>query len=181
MIRINLLPVPKARKQERLIIELAVAAASIVAVIAACLFVTGQKEKAIDVVSAENQQINQDINRLKAKVGEVERYKQKLKTLKDQLGVIQSLQAGRAGPVRMMDELTDLMPRKLWITSFRENNKNLTVDGFGDSGPVIADFLESLKTAQYFSDVELKNVVSATEDGVELHKFQITARVKYSL
>lgn len=181
MIRINLIPVPKVRKQERLIVEAIVAVAAIILVAVACMIVSSSKETTINELEAKNRQINEEINRLKAKVGEVEKYKQKLKTLKDQLGVINSLQAGRAGPVRMMDELTGLVPTKLWLTSFKETNRAVTVQGFASDGPIIADFLESLKKAQYFSNVDLKSVQQATENGSDIHRFTITAQVKYDL
>lgn len=179
MIRINLIPVPKVRKQQKLIIEAIVAVASIIGVVIVCSFVSSLKEQAVSKLKAENQEITNQISQLKSKVGEVEKYKQKLQTLKDQLGVINSLQAGRAGPVRMMDELTSLVPRKLWLTTFREQNKKVSVQGYGDDGPTIADFLDNLKQSQYFSNVELDGVQQAAQDGADVHRFTINMSVKY--
>ncbi|PIR23930.1 MAG: hypothetical protein COV44_00525 [Deltaproteobacteria bacterium CG11_big_fil_rev_8_21_14_0_20_45_16] len=179
MIRINLIPVPEVRKQEKLIIEAVVAAVAIILVFVGCYFVTASKQSGVAELEKQNREITEEINKLKAKVGEVEKYKQKLKTLKDQLAVINSLQAGRAGPVRMMDELTDLIPRKLWISSFKESNKKVTMQGFASDGPVIADFLDSLKTAKFFSDIDLQTVNQQDREGNSLQRFTINATVKY--
>lgn len=179
MIRINLIPVPKVRKRERLIIE---SAAAVVIILLTCLvgyLVGASKYGDIEELQAQNKQITEEINKLKAKVGEVEKYKKKLKTLKDQLAVINSLQAGRSGPVRMMDELTDLVPRKLTLSSFKENNRKVSIQGVASDGPIIADFLESLKQAKFFSNVELLTVQAQEQDGIKLQKFTINLDVKY--
>ena len=47
------------------------------------------------------------------------------------------------------------------------------------SNVAIADFLESLKKAKFFSNVELQNVQSQDQEGVQLHKFTINLDVKY--
>lgn len=179
MIRINLIPVPKVRKQERLIVEAGIAVAVIIITCVVGYLIGASKYTEIEKYQAENRKITEEINKLKAKVGEVEKYKQKLKTLKDQLGVINALQAGRSGPVRMMDELTDLVPRKLWLNNFKEQNRKVTMQGVASDGPVIADFLENLKKAKFFSNVELLTVQAQEQDGLKLQRFTITADVKY--
>ena len=180
MIRINLLPVPKARKQERLIIELAVAAVVIAVTLAVGYFVSDAKSAAIGKLRAENQALNEEINRYRARVGEVDKYKQKLQTLRDQLKVIESLQAGRSGPVKVLDELTEITPRRLWITNMKESNQKLNLQGVGEDGSTIADFLESLKQSKYFSNIELQNLQLQEQNGVKLQKFTINLDVKYN-
>ena len=46
---------------------------------------------------------------------------------------------------------------------------------------VIADFLESLKGSRFFQNPTLIVVNSAEQDGNTIHKFQITAMVKYDI
>lgn len=179
MIRINLIPVPKVRRQERLIIEAAVAAVAIVLVTAICYWQTGQQEKAISKIEYENNTIRQQIQQLEARVGQVEKFRQQQQQVRSQLEVIRSLEAGRTGPVRMMDELTELMPRQLWINSFREQSQSVTMQGLASDGPIIADFMEALKQSKYFQNPELQSVQSQDQDGLKLHRFTITTRVNY--
>lgn len=181
MIRINLLPVPKARKSEALLMQ-GVAGVMILGVVAlGCYFLGTAKESEIALINRQIGEKQQAINELKAKVGEVERYKQQMKTLEDQLSVIRALEAGRSGPVKMMDELTDLVPRKLWINTFRETGKKVNIEGIAESGPVIADFLDNLKSSKYFSAPELVVVSGIEMEGQRLHKFTITMGVKYDI
>lgn len=181
MIKINLLPVPKARKQEALIIQTVVGIAGLVFVAAACYFVGLQKKEAIVVAGQKNDQMRRQIEQLKAQVGEVEKFKKQVQTLEEQLGVIRALEKGRTGPVRMMEELTDLVPRKLWITSFKESRKSVQLDGMAESGMVIADFLDSLKGSRFFQNPVLMVVTSQDQSGQPVHRFQITVGVKYDI
>jgi len=181
MIRINLLPVPKARKQEALIIQAVAGVVILVVVAVVCYFVTIQKKEINVVAQQRNEKLKQDIERLKAQVGEVEKYKQQMQVLQDQISVIRNLEKGRTGPVKMLDELTDLTPRHLWITSFKENQKRLSLDGYAESGMIIADFLDNLKASRFFQGANLVVVSSAEQEGQPVHKFTITASVKYDL
>jgi type IV pilus assembly protein PilN len=181
MIRINLLPVPKARKSEALILQ-AVAGAVLLALVAVgCYFVSASKQSEIAQINKQIQEKQRELNELKAKVGEVEKYKKQAQVLEEQLGIIRALEKGRSGPVKMMDELTDLTPRKLWITTFKESGKKVTIDGIAESGPLIADFLDNLKSSKYFTGPQLSVVQAQEQEGLKLHKFTITLSVKYDI
>jgi type IV pilus assembly protein PilN len=181
MIRINLLPVPKVRKREALIIQTVAAIVCFVAVSIACYMVSESKRSQIGAINQEISAKQRQIDELKAKVGEVQKYKTQAQGLEQQLGVIRRLEKSRSGPVKLLDELTELVPRKLWISSYRETTKNVTIEGLADGGPIIADFLDSLKAAKYFSEPQLTSVSSADQGGSKLHKFSITVQVRYDI
>lgn len=181
MIRINLLPVPKARKQEALIIQGVLGIVFLGLVAFGCYLFGASKQSAVEALNQQITTKQREIDELRAKVGEVEKYKQQARVLEEQIGVIRSLEAGRNGPVKMMDELTEIIPRKLWINSFREANKRVTLDGIAESGPVIADFLENLKASKYFTNPQLSVVQAQDQEGNKMHKFTITVTVKYDI
>jgi type IV pilus assembly protein PilN len=181
MIRINLLPVPKTRKQEALILQTAIGIITLMSVAGVCYFVGLAKKSAITDLNKEIQNVQTEIDKLKAKVGEVEKFKKEAALLEQQLGVIRNLEKGRAGPVKMMDEFTALIPRKLWVTSFKEAAKKVNIEGVAESGTVIADFLDNIKSAKYFQNPQLSSVQGQDLDGQKVHKFIITMQVKYDI
>lgn len=181
MIKINLLPVPKARRIEGLIIQAGVGVALLVVVSMVCSFVSVSKRGVIASLNDDIAKRQKMIDDLKSQVGEVEKFKQQAQTLEQQLSVIRGLERGRSGPVKLMDELTDIIPKKLWITNFREVDKNVIVEGIAENGPAIADFLESLKTAKYFQNVQLETVSAIEQDGAKLQKFTLKMGVKYDI
>jgi type IV pilus assembly protein PilN len=181
MIRINLLPVPKVRKQEALIIQAVGGVVCLGLVTAGCYFISESKRSQIVSINQEIGAKNRQIEELKAKVGEVERYKTQAQVLEQQLSVIRRLEKSRSGPVKLLDELTELTPRKLWISMFKETNKSLTVEGSADSGSVIADFMDALKTSKYFSEPQLTSVTAQEVGGAKVHKFIIIMQVRYDI
>lgn len=181
MIRINLLPVPKVRKQEALIIQAVGALVCLGAVAAACYFVGEGKRSQIVSIQQEIVAKNRQIEELKAKVGEVEKYKTQAQGLEQQLSVIRRLEKSRSGPVKLLDELTDLVPRRLWISFIKETNKNLTMEGLAESGAMIADFMDALKSSKFFSDPQLTSVSSQDQGGQKVHKFVIMMQVRYDI
>jgi len=181
MIRINLVVVPKLRKQETLVYQAAAGFFVLVMVFAGCYFWGLTKVDQKVALQQRNESKKQEIRQLEASVGEVEKFKQQARTLEEQLSVIRSLEKGRSGPIKMMDELTEIVPRRLWITAFREAGKRVTVDGLAESGMVIADFLDNLKSSRFFQNPSLVVVNAAEQDGVSLQRFSITLNVKYDL
>ena len=124
MIRINLFPVPKVRRLEGLIIQAFVAVVLLGFVGVACYFVTVSKKDALVKVNVEIREKETAIKSLQAQVGAVDHYKEKAKSLESQISVIRNLEKGRTGPVRLMDELTEIVPRRFWVTNFKEANKS---------------------------------------------------------
>jgi type IV pilus assembly protein PilN len=181
MIKINLLPVPKARRVEGLIIQAVLGISALVAVAVGCYFVTMSKRGSIDSINLEIVNRQRMIDELQAQVGKVEGFKQQAQNLEQQLNVIRGLEKGRSGPVKLLDEMTDLIPRRVWITNYKEQDKKVTIEGVGENGPAIADFMESLKTAKYFANVQLTTMTLAEQSGSKLQKFTLTMQVKYDI
>ena len=181
MIRINLIPVSKVRKREPLIIQAVVGAILLILIAVGCYFLGSAKHAKIVRLERDVSIKEREIEELKAKVGEVEKFKNKEQTLQQQINVIRSLESARKGPVKMMDELTEIIPRKLWFEQFKESNNRVTIEGVAESGAAIADFLERIKTAKYFSNPDLQVAQGVEQDGMHLHKFTITVNVRYDL
>ncbi len=181
MIRINLLPVPKVRRLEKLIVHGVLGLVIIGAVMGACYLVTLGKKASLTAINGQIQQKEQMIRELQAQVGQVDQYKEKAKSLEAQLSVIRSLEKGRSGPVKLMDELTEIVPRRIFVTSVKETAKTLTMEGMAESGATVADFLDNLKTAKYFDDVKLEDITAQEASGHKLQRFKLTMRVKYDL
>lgn len=109
MIRINLLPVKAARKRERAeraLLGMAVA----VVVVAIALFVLHRiQANEIADVQAQNAEYAQKIEKLKQEVGNFDELKAKRETLVAQREVINKLEVGRVGPVKVLLEMARLL------------------------------------------------------------------------
>ncbi len=94
--------------------------------------------------------------------------------------VLDKLKAGRQGPVRMLDELAGLTPKRVWLRKMDEKQGAVQFEGSAGTIDDVSVFLAALKKAQYFSAPELKRTSARPEGKLKLVEFTITATVNYT-
>jgi len=111
---------------------------------------------------------------------EVEKFKADKRSLQDKLASIDRLKAGQVGPVHVLDEVSKLLPRGVWLTSLNNSSSRLIIQGFSFTNFAIADFMTQLaKTPSgRFSDVDLTYSEHSTIGKVPVEKFEITCTVR---
>ncbi|MCX5835443.1 MAG: hypothetical protein NTX62_00410, partial [Deltaproteobacteria bacterium] len=116
MIKINLLPYRERAKVEDLTRQIALIAISFIALI---LIVGGVQLYVSLTIGGLEKDVKQQEDRLSELtkvIGDIERYKRDAAVLDRKLAVIESLEQNRLAPVRMLDELSGLVPVKdIWI------------------------------------------------------------------
>lgn len=180
MIRINLLPVRAKKKRNTSIYQIvAMSAVLMVALVSAftvhSVYVSDveQREKKISDNEAE-------IKRLQKIIGEVNELDKQKTRLLSQLGVIDKLEKGKRGPVRVLDELSTAIPKRVWITSFRESGGTLSITGAAMDNSDISEFMRALQKTPYFSEVSLRFSNADQRDGVPVYSFEVSCKVNYS-
>ena len=180
MIRINLLPVRQKKKRNTSIYQLVAMGGAIVATLLVAvvlhLYFQGQ-------ISAQERKIadgDAEVKRLEKIIGEVKELDQQKSKLLNQLAVIDKLEKGKRGPVRVLDQLSNEIPKRVWISSFREASGALTLTGAAMDNAEISEFVRVLQKSSYFSDVLLKFSQSAEVSGQTVFTFEVTAKVNYS-
>ena len=180
MIRINLLPVRAQKKRSSSLIQMA---AMVGAVAVTLVIGVGVHHHFAGVATEQEQLVEQgqkEINSLKRVIGEVNQLDKQKQRLIQQLAVIERLEKGKLGPVRVLDELSTNIPKRVWITSFREKEGDLSLRGTGLENADIFEFMRALQKSKFFDNVRLKYTQSTSQEGVLIYKFEITAKVNYA-
>lgn len=180
MIRINLLPVRAKKKRNTSIYQIvAMTAVVMVAFVGAftvhTVYVNKVEEREKKI--AENEQ---EIKRLQKIIGEVNELDKQKQRLLNQLAVIDKLEKGKRGPVRVLDEMSGQIPKRVWITSFREQGGALSITGSAMDNSDISEFMRAMQKTPYFSDIALKFTQADLRDGVTVYNFEIGCKVNYS-
>jgi type IV pilus assembly protein PilN len=180
MIRINLLPVRAATKRNTSIYQLVaitavLLAASVTSFTVHSVYQAKAQERENKVADNET-----EIKRLQKIIGEVNELDKQKTRLLNQLAVIDKLEKGKRGPVRVLDDLSAAMPKRVWITSFREVGGSLSMTGAAMENSDISEFLRALQRTPFFTDVALKLSQAEQRDGVTIYNFEISCRVNYS-
>lgn len=177
MIRINLLPVREARRRANIQQQ----AVLLGVVVAVSLLATGYLRFALQSEIAEAQskvtKLDQKIKRFAPQLEKVDAYKKKKAAVEKKLSVIQELDAERSGPVRILDEISNRTPDRLWLTKLDASSNRLDVDGLSLENEIIAQFLTRLSDSQYFKNVELKKSELQNKKGLKIQRFQVHAAI----
>lgn len=184
MVRINLLPVRVSRKKEagkQLIVLFAILLA---AGIAFNFLWANQRSGVLKDLRAQADRKRAEIQQLERIIGEVKDIRAQQEELKKKLDILEKLKAGRSGPVRMLDELATIIPKRLWLRKLDEKGgTTITFDGAAATIDDVSSFMAALKTSRHFSAVELKKTSSTTgkQGGatIRLVDFTISAGVTY--
>lgn len=176
MMEINLLPHREARRAADLRETVALLVLGLV-VVGGGIFLTDQGVKS-DLAAAEASvaQLQADIERYEPQKELVKKFKNRKKQLQSKLDVIDSLEQARNGPVRVLDELSERVPDRLWLTSVETMGKGIKLEGQSLDTGVVADFLRGLNASPYFENVDLdKTSGGKVVEGVRLVNFEIRA------
>lgn len=176
MLQINLLPVREARREEDLrqvrnqgLLVLLVSCAAIG-------FAYSTISEDISDSSARISQMQRDIDQYNPQLEQVAAFRKKKKELETKIGVIDELDRARSGPVRVLAELAERTPDRLWLTSLATEGTTVLMAGESLDNDLVALFLRSLGESRYFTQVDLdKTEMKGSRDGLQLVSFRIRA------
>ena len=180
MVRINLLPVKVSKKHEAGKQQLALFLVLLVAGLVGNYLWAGSRADDLKARQTKLARTREEISRLDRIIGEVKNVKAEQQALKEKLDILDKLKAGRTGPVRMLDELATITPKRLWIRSMKETNGAITFQGTAATIDDVSAFMEALKTARFFADVELKKTTARVASGLKLVDFDLSTSARYT-
>jgi type IV pilus assembly protein PilN len=182
MVRINLLPVRVSKKKEAGKQQLFLFAVLLVVGLVANYAWAHQRSGVLKDLRSQVDRKKAEIAQLERIIGEVKNIRTQQDQLKQKLDVLDKLKAGRSGPVKMLDELAVMTPKRLWLRKMEEKG-GTTVNFEGTAATIddVSAFMAALKTSKHFNNVELKktNATSAKGGGFRLVDFTINAGVAY--
>lgn len=179
MIKINLLPVEE-RREIRGIGELIFGIAILGAVFLAIFAVNMWQGNQISGKEKELKQITADVKELEPIKKKVEVFKKRNKALEKKISVIKVLEENRTGPLFVMDSLGIIIPKGVWIDTFKEKGQRASMVGVAHDEKTVAEFMRRLDESVYFERVQLKEIKSKQFGGDTLKTFKINTALNYS-
>jgi type IV pilus assembly protein PilN len=178
MVRINLLAVRVSKKREAGKQQLVLFAVVVIAGFVGNFLWTSSREAALKAQQARLARTKDEIAQLDRIIGEVKNIKEAQKALKEKLDVLDRLKSGRTGPVRMLDELAQITPKRLWITSLEQGKNSLQLTGAAASIDDVSEFMAALKKSIYFADVNLKKTTAKRDGAMTVVDFGMSVTVR---
>lgn len=178
MIRINLLPIRQIKKREKARQEVLIFAISLVVIFIGMgvdwLFLS-QK---VEALQAAIQQIETEKKQLQAVVDQIKKLQQQKEGLEKKLATIASLKAKSKIPVRVLDELANILPvNRLWLKSLTQSGAGLQLSGVALDNATIAEYMRNFGKSPYFAEPQLTKSALEVIAGQNLKSFSLTVGI----
>jgi type IV pilus assembly protein PilN len=172
MIRINLLPFRAARKRENIKRQIGIYICTVLIVIAAALIYSQRLFDRVSDLKDEETKVKKELASYKKELDEIRNLDRKIKEIKTKLNVIKNLEKGKTGPVLLLSDVADAVPKdKLWLDSLKESKGTLTLKGTAMDNETVALFMKNLENMEHITTVDLK---SATSREIKAYRLKVS-------
>ena len=178
MIKINLLPVRAEKKKETAKQQISILLLTVVAVLLIALGIYSITLAKISTAKDEISKSEQEIKRLKEKIGEIDNIKKFQAEVKKKLDILNQLRTNKTGPATRLAKLSDSVPEKLWLTKYVEGGEKVSLAGVAFNEEIIAAFMRNLQASDEFTNVELLVSEQTEMSGMKFKRFDISCALK---
>ncbi len=160
MARINLLPWRAERRKQRereFYMMLGASALAAVLVFLAASYWMGQR---IDNQNARNLYLEKEIKDLDEKIDRIKDLEKTRAQLLARKQIIEDLQSNRSQMVHLFDQLARTIPNGSRLTSLKQANDVLTLEGLAESSTRVATYMRNMEDSPQFGRADLAKIES---------------------
>jgi len=158
MIRINLLPFRAARKRENIRRQISVYIGTVILTLAVIGFFSIQKINLLSNKKAEEESLKKEIVSYQKELNEIKALEKKIREVSIKLDVIKDLEKGKTGPVLLLADVADSVPKgKLWLKSYSDKKGTLSLTGTAMDNETVALFMSNLEKTEQITTVDLQS------------------------
>ena len=176
-----------------------------------CAFLYFSGTSALEEQRAQNAALQAEITRVESASANIDEVRAQLAHSQDLEQVVGELQRARFGPTRVLMELSRILSasggptvdperleairrdnplagfnptwdtRRLWLTSFNEEDRHVQIHGLGKTNEDVAEFLRRLSLSESFGEVTLTKTEAVTDPAshLDLISFELSCSVVY--
>ena len=156
MIRINLLPFRAARKKENIRRQVSYYFGSVILALAVMTYAFLQVRGELNSLKGEKQRIETELAAFEETIKRINELEKKIADIRKKLDVIKDLEKKKTGPVHLLDEVAEAVPKdKLWLSSYDEKDGKLTLTGTAMDNETFSVFMTRLAEAELITSVDM--------------------------
>lgn len=175
MIRINLLPFRAAKKIENIRMQISVYGLSVVLLMAVLGFIYMSLSSELNAVKEKNANLTKELASYSEMLKKIDELKKKRDDLKLKVEVIQGLEAKKAGPVQLFDEIAEAIPAgRLFLKSLSESKGIVTMSGVAKDYDTVALFMTKLENTKTIQAVTLGTTSKSVQEEQTISNFNLT-------
>jgi type IV pilus assembly protein PilN len=178
MIKVNLLPVKKKRRAKPMpgfVVAAVFVTIAAVAVLAYMIYSLNTQMTVKKNLVAEN---DRKITALKEKIKAVANYEKRNAEYEKRKDLVEQLSKNRTLPVKVLDEISALLPAGVWLNSLRITGDSVSLSAIGFTNTDVVNYVNNCKNSKMFTDVYLGESVQTKISGFSAYHFTLTFKVK---
>ena len=178
MIKVNLIPTKKRKKQKPVPVFLIYTVLLTLAVGAIFLYITYHFSSTI---SAKEKKVKENvitIAALKEKIKAVEDFEKLNKTFQQRKDIIEELGRNKSRPVKILDEISALLPPGVWLSTADVKGLDVSLSCTAFTNTDVVNYVNNLKNSKLFTDVYLQESVQSKAAAITVYSFKLTFKVK---
>ncbi|GHE30097.1 PilN domain-containing protein [Vulcaniibacterium thermophilum] len=164
MARINLLPWREERRKQRQKEFAFMLGASAVGAVLLTLLIWNFYGRQIDGQNERNQFLEAEIAKVEKQIAEIKELDEKKSKLLARKEIIEKLQANRSQMVHLFDSLVRTIPDGVVLTSIKQDEDTLTLEGRSQSNARVSTYLRNLESSGWMTKPDLQ-IIEATVAG----------------
>jgi len=175
MIKINLLPFRKAKKLENLRMQISVYILAVILLVAVLGFSWMKISSELEGVKGKNAKLRKELASYSEMLKQIKALKDKRKDLQGKLDIIQGLEAQKAGPVQLFDEISMAVPKGgVFLNSLSETGDRVAMTGVATDYDTVAKFMTNLEKTETIDKVTLRTVNLTEQEEQSVCNFSLT-------
>jgi len=178
MIKVNLLPVKKKKKSKPV-------PAFLIATIVLTLVTGGISfyvnyffASKIKVRKTQVQENENKIRDLQSKIQAVNDFEKRNADFKQRKDIIEQLTRNKTLPVKIIDEIANVLPAGVWLSAMSINGADLSMTCTGFSNTDVVNFINNLKNSKMLYEVYLLESVQSSMAGYSVYNFRVICKVR---
>ena len=177
MVRINLLP---SGKKKAVIVPPSIiyGVITLVILIIVTVTITFFLNKRIARAETEIAMQEQNLNNLKSKLTEVRNYEKDNEEFRNKTNIIEQLKKNQIVPLRLLDEVSEMLPKGVWLTELTDNGSIVSIQGYAHTNYDLVTYVQNLKGSKYLENVSLIESRQTDVEKFTIYKFKLTFKVK---
>ncbi len=175
MIRINLLPFRAAKKLENIRMQISVFVLTLVLFVAVLGFIFLNLNNQLSALNAEKSRLQKELDSYSEMLNRMAALTKKRKDVQGKLDVIRGLEAKKAGPVQLFDEIAMALPAgRAFLRSLSESKDTVRMTGVAKDYDTVSEFMTNLEKTKTIKTVTLGSTSKSEQKGQTVSSFNLT-------
>ncbi len=140
--------------------------------------VHGFYARQIEVQSDRNEFLKREIVKLDKEIAEIKALKDEIQALLARKQVIETLQAGRAQTVHLLDQLVRQMPEGVYLKSVKQKGLGVSMVGYAQSNARVSNLMRNIEASPWLENPVLVEIKATTVTKKRISEFNLNMSLR---